>query len=67
MEMEAPSETEKHAESGQTLVEFILLLLVITTISFTFMRVTNGNLAKFWMSFARIIVDDPSQNGILTL
>lgn len=62
-----PTEGKRKKEAGQTLVEFVLLLLVITMVSFGFLRTTNGNLAKFWMGFARVIVDDPSQNGILNL
>jgi len=50
-------------QDGQSLVEFILLLLVIVTLSFAFIRVANGNLANYWKAYVRLIVDDPSQNA----
>lgn len=52
-----------HKQDGQSLVEFILLLLVIVTLSFGFIRVANGNLADYWRAYVRLIVDDPSQNA----
>lgn len=52
-----------HKEAGQSLVEFVLLLLVIVTLSFGFIRVANGNLADYWKAYVRLIVDDPSQNA----
>lgn len=54
-------------QNGQTLVEFALLLLVIAGLSFSFLSLTRGNLAKYWMAYARLIVDDASQTGTLTL
>lgn len=52
---------------GQSLVEFALLLLVIASMSFIFLRVANRNLAQYWEVYARLIVDDPAQNGSLSL
>ena len=49
-------------QSGQSLVEFILLMSGIVIISFTFMRVINGNIADRWQSMATMILDDPSQS-----
>ncbi len=54
-------------QRGQSLVEYALLLLVITTISFAFMSFTNQSLGKYWMYFTRLIVDDPTQNATLTI
>jgi hypothetical protein len=54
-------------QAGQTLVEFALLLAVIASVSFVFLRISNRNLANYWQAYARLIVDDPSQNGILDL
>lgn len=62
-----PEDLKKNKQSGQTLVEFALLLLVIATISFGFIAVTNRNLAKYWTAYVRLIVDDPSQDGIINL
>ncbi len=50
-------------QDGQSLVEFILLLLVIVTLSFGFIRVANGNLSEYWRAYVRLIVDDPTQNA----
>ena len=49
----------KNNMSGQTLVEFLLLLMVITGISMVFMRVTNQGLARLWIGFVKIIIDNP--------
>ena len=49
------------------MVEFALLLAVIASVSFVFLRISNRNLANYWQAYARLIVDDPSQNGILDL
>jgi hypothetical protein len=57
-----PSHIVKN-KRGQTLVEFVLLLLVITGISIAFMRITNQGIGKLWIAFARIILDDPSEES----
>jgi len=62
-----PSDKRKRRQAGQSLVEFVLLLLVIASTSFIFMRVANRNLAQYWSAYARLIVDDPSQNGRLNI
>ncbi len=62
-----PAQLNKKKQGGQSLVEFALLLLVIVMLSFSFIAVTNRNLAKFWTAYVRLIVDDPSQNDIIKL
>jgi len=62
-----PQESKKKRQSGQTLVEFILLLLVIVMVSFGFLRVANGSLGRLWETYVRLIVDDPQQNGAITI
>lgn len=62
-----PENLKKRRQMGQSLVEFALLLLVIATMSFLFLRVANRNLARYWTAYARLIVDDPAQNGNLNL
>jgi hypothetical protein len=62
-----PAELKKKRQAGQTLVEFILLLLVIVMVSFGFLRVANGNLGRLWETYVRLIVDDPGQNGAITI
>lgn len=58
---------KKKNQSGQSLVEFILLLLVIVLLSFSFISISNRNLGRLWEAYVRLIVDDPSQNGALTI
>ena len=62
-----PKVSKLKNQLGQSLVEFALLLLVIASMSFIFLRVANRNLARYWEAYARLIVDDPSQNGTLNL
>jgi hypothetical protein len=51
----------KHKQSGQTLVEFVLLLASITIISFTFLKVVNSNIGDRWKVIYELILDDPNQ------
>lgn len=55
------------SQSGQSLVEFVLLLAVVGTLSLSFIRVANNNIATNWETFARAIVEDPTQNDKLTI
>jgi hypothetical protein len=45
-------------QRGQSIVEFVLLLAVISLISYTFVAVMNKNLARYWQYSANLIVDD---------
>ncbi|GEM_PF-3248793 len=54
-------------ECGQSLIEFILLLLVVSTISFTFVKLVNSQIASIWVDLAKTIVDDETQNSRLDL
>lgn len=47
-------------QSGQTMVEFILLFLILVLISFSFIKILNFNLAKYWVALVTLIIDDPS-------
>lgn len=49
------------AQSGQSLVEFILLLGGIVIISFTFMKTINSNIAFRWEKLTAAILEDKSQ------
>lgn len=49
-------------ESGQTFVEFVLLLVVISTISYTFMAGVNSGLAKIWKKYIQLIC--PSETDL---
>ena len=48
-------------QSGQTLVEFILLLSVIAIISFTFMARINGLTGERWQAMAEVLLEDENQ------
>lgn len=48
-------------QSGQTLIEFLLLLLSIVLIAFSFMRVVNSNLGDIWERTAQTILEDDTQ------
>lgn len=49
---------EKLGKKGQTIVEFVLLLAVVTGLSFGFVAVMNKNLARYWEYSANLIVND---------
>jgi hypothetical protein len=48
-------------DSGQTFVEFILLLSMMSVISYTFLGSMNGYLVKIWKEYISFIV---SENNI---
>lgn len=50
-------------EQGQSIVEFVLLLLVLLLISIGFLKVINTNVADQWKEAVRTIVNDPSQDN----
>lgn len=45
-------------QQGQTLVEFVLLLLSILIVSMVFMKIVNGNIAKYWTAMANTLLID---------
>ena len=45
-------------EQGQTLVEFILLLVVIMGISTLYMRTINSNMGNYWEAMANTLMSD---------
>jgi len=63
MKFNSEDNTEKilKDQTGQTLVEFILLLLGIFIISFGFMATMNSNISDRWRAIAQIILDDKTQ------
>ena len=48
-------------QSGQSIIEFVLLMSSIVIISFTFMRLMNTNIADKWQELAQVILEDDSQ------
>ncbi len=54
-------------QRGQTLVEFVMLLLVIMTISFTYMSVVNRGIATYWENMGNVLLLDVPQKQTLKL
>lgn len=54
-------------QNGQTLVEFIMLLASIVLVSMIFMKIVNGNIAKYWSSMANTLLIDVEGNQKLEL
>jgi hypothetical protein len=45
-------------QRGQSLVEFVLLLVVVAGISYTFVAFMNRTLAKYWQYSVNLVIDD---------
>lgn len=52
---------------GQTIVEFVLLLSVILSVSFGIVWVFNKNLARYWEYSANLVVTDKPGEKIIRL
>ncbi len=50
-------------QSGQSFVEFILLLLILFTLSWGVLKSVNGNVGKRWIAMTKVIMS-PSQTPI---
>lgn len=48
---------------GQSLVEFVLLLAAIASISFLFVTATNKYIARYWKYSVNLIVNDHPTHG----
>ena len=48
---------KQEKQSGQTLIEFVLLLAVIMSLSFLFLRGVNSAIGKRWQIVIEIISD----------
>ena len=53
--------TERKKQAGQAIFEFILLFLVISTISLLIYQGVNGKIAQLWEKVINIILEDPNQ------
>lgn len=45
-------------QKGQALVEFILLLVVLSSVSFFFVAFMNRSLSRYWEYSVNLIIDD---------
>lgn len=48
----------KRKQSGQAIIEFVLLLAVMTLITYGFVYFMNRNLARYWEYSANLIIND---------
>ncbi len=48
----------KKKQKGQAIIEFVLLLAVLTLITYGFVYFMNRNLAKYWEYSANLIIND---------
>jgi len=55
------------SERGQSIVEFVLLLAAITSLSYFFIYVMNRNIARYWEYSVNLIVNDKPGGKSLNL
>ena len=58
---------KSNKQSGQSLVEFMLLLASILLISMSFMKIVNKNVASYWTDMANTLMLDVEGNEKLQL
>ena len=59
---------KKLGQRGQSIVEFVLLLTVVASISGIFVGFMNRNLARYWEYSANLIINDsPSKPKAVSL
>jgi hypothetical protein len=58
---------KSNQQSGQSLVEFMLLLASILIISMSFMKIVNKNVASYWTDMANTLMLDVEGNEKLNL
>ena len=49
---------KKPNQKGQSLIEFVLLLTVISGISFMFVSLMNKNITRYWEYAVNLVIDD---------
>jgi len=59
------SSNNSRKQSGQGVVEYVLLLAVISSITYLFVGFMNKNLARYWEHAANLVVND--KPGIKTV
>jgi hypothetical protein len=45
-------------QKGQAIVEFVMILAVMATITFAFVGFMNRNLARYWEHAANLVIND---------
>jgi len=56
---------KKH--KGQAIIEFVLLLAVMTLITYGFVYFMNRNLARYWEYSANLVINDKPGEKTVTL
>lgn len=50
-------------EKGQSFVEFMLLLLVMISLSFIYLKIVNTNVSKIWTLMVNTVIQDTNPDG----
>ncbi len=45
-------------QKGQSFIEFVLLMLIVVGLSYGYMKIVNGNLAKRWEKMVNVVIND---------
>lgn len=48
-------------QDGQSFVEFIFLLALISILSLGYLKIVNTNIAEFWRGSVTFIIDDKNE------
>ncbi|MFZ4712882.1 MAG: hypothetical protein ACOYL6_04175 [Bacteriovoracaceae bacterium] len=56
-------ESPHFGEEGQSFIEFVLLMLMVIGLSFGYMKIVNGSLAKRWTQMVNVVVNDGLDNS----
>ena len=49
-------------QKGQTLVEFVLLLAVVSSLSYGFVSIMNKNIGAYWEHYVNLVINDGNPN-----
>jgi hypothetical protein len=49
-------------QKGQTLVEFVLLLAVVSSLSYGFVSIMNKNIGAYWEHCVNLVINDGNPN-----
>jgi hypothetical protein len=60
MKCHSSQNAKKKHQLGQSLIEFMLLLMVISLMSVGFIKFSNKYLGEYWVYFVNTIIDDPA-------
>ncbi len=65
--MKTGNKDQRSKQKGQALVEFILLLVVLSSISFFFVGFMNRNLTRYWEYAANLVINDKPGETTVTI